>query len=91
LRPHEPGDMGWIIHRHGVIYAEEYGWDERFVEALVAQIGSDFLRNYNPKKERCWIAEMDGEIVGSVFVTQDSERLQYYGRFWSNRKRGALV
>jgi DNA-binding MarR family transcriptional regulator/N-acetylglutamate synthase-like GNAT family acetyltransferase len=74
LRLHEPGDMGWITHRHGVIYAEEYGWDERF-EALVAQIGSDFLRNYNPKKERCWIAEMDGEIVGSVFVTQDSEKV----------------
>jgi DNA-binding MarR family transcriptional regulator/N-acetylglutamate synthase-like GNAT family acetyltransferase len=74
LRPHEPGDMGWITHRHGVIYAEEYRWDERF-EALVAQIVSDFLRNYNPKKERCWIAEMDGEIVGSVFVTQDSEKV----------------
>ncbi|MGG4166481.1 helix-turn-helix domain-containing GNAT family N-acetyltransferase [Rossellomorea vietnamensis] len=74
LRPHEPGDMGWITHRHGVIYAEEYGWDERF-EALVAQIVSDFLRNYNPKKERCWIAEMDGEIVGSVFVTQDNEKV----------------
>jgi DNA-binding MarR family transcriptional regulator/N-acetylglutamate synthase-like GNAT family acetyltransferase len=74
LRPHEPGDMGWITHRHGVIYAEEYGWDEQF-EALVAQIGSDFLRNYNPKKERCWIAEMEGEIVGSVFVTQDSEKV----------------
>jgi DNA-binding MarR family transcriptional regulator/N-acetylglutamate synthase-like GNAT family acetyltransferase len=74
LRPHEPGDMGWITHRHGVFYAEEYGWDEQF-EALVAQIGSDFLRNYNPKKERCWIAEMEGEIVGSVFVTQDSEKV----------------
>lgn len=74
LRPHEPGDMGWVVHRHGVLYAEEYGWDERF-EALVAQIVSDFINNYNPKKERCWIAEMDGAIVGSVFVAQESEKV----------------
>lgn len=71
LRPHEPGDMGWITHRHGVLYAQEYGWDERF-EALVAQIVAEFLTNYNPERERCWIAEMDGEIIGSVFVVQSS-------------------
>jgi DNA-binding MarR family transcriptional regulator/GNAT superfamily N-acetyltransferase len=72
LRPHEPGDMGWVTHRHGVLYAEEYGWDEHF-EALVAQIVADFINNYNPERERCWIAEMNGEIVGSVFVVQSSE------------------
>jgi DNA-binding MarR family transcriptional regulator/GNAT superfamily N-acetyltransferase len=69
LRPHEPGDMGWVTHRHGVLYAREYGWDERF-EALVAQIVADFINNYQPARERCWIAEMNGEIVGSVFVVQ---------------------
>lgn len=74
LRQHEPGDMGWIIHMHGRLYAEEYGWDERF-EALVARICSDFINNYNPDKERCWIAEMDGQIVGSVFVVQDNEEV----------------
>jgi DNA-binding MarR family transcriptional regulator/N-acetylglutamate synthase-like GNAT family acetyltransferase len=72
LRSHEPGDMGWIIHRHGALYAQEYGWDERF-EALVAQIVADFIDHYNPARERCWIAEMDGEIVGSVVVVQAGE------------------
>lgn len=72
LRPHEPGDMGWVTHRHGVLYAREYGWDERF-EALVAQIVADFISNYRPERERCWIAEMNGEIVGSVFVVQGGE------------------
>jgi DNA-binding MarR family transcriptional regulator/GNAT superfamily N-acetyltransferase len=72
LRSHQPGDMGWITHRHGVLYAQEYGWDEQF-EALVAEIIAGFLKNYNPARERCWIAEMDGEIVGSVFVVQASE------------------
>lgn len=73
LRPPEPGDMGWVIHRHGLLYAQEYGWDEHF-EALVAQIVADFVSNYKPGKERCWIAEMDGEIVGSVFVVQLDEK-----------------
>ncbi len=72
LRTHEPGDMGWVAHRHGILYAQEYGWDEHF-EALVAQIVADFINNYNPARERCWIAEMNGEIVGSVFVVQASE------------------
>jgi DNA-binding MarR family transcriptional regulator len=74
LRPHQPGDMGWVVHRHGVLYAEEYGWDEHF-EALVAGIVAKFIEHANPKKERCWIAEMQGEIVGSVFLVKKSERV----------------
>lgn len=72
LRGHEPGDMGAIIQLHGRQYAEEFGWNEEF-EALVAQICADFLRGYDPDKERCWIAEMDGQVVGSVFVVQGGE------------------
>jgi DNA-binding MarR family transcriptional regulator/GNAT superfamily N-acetyltransferase len=69
LRPPRPGDIGWVIHRHAAIYAREYGWDERF-EALVAEIAAKFLRNYDAKRERCWIAEKDGEVVGSVFLVR---------------------
>jgi GNAT superfamily N-acetyltransferase len=72
LRPHQPGDMGWIIHRHGVLYAREYGWDETF-EALVAEIAAKFIRNLDPKRERCWVAEREGGIVGSVFLVRKSE------------------
>ncbi len=67
LRSHQPGDMGWVVYRHGVLYAEEYGWDEQF-EALVAEIVAKFIQNYDTRRERCWIAEKDGENVGSVFV-----------------------
>src|SRR5262249_26612327 len=72
LRPHQPGDMGWVVHRHGVLYAQQYGYDEHF-EALVANIAAEFIQNYDPKRERCWIAEKDGEIVGSVFLVKKSK------------------
>jgi DNA-binding MarR family transcriptional regulator/GNAT superfamily N-acetyltransferase len=74
LRPHQSGDMGWVVYRHGVLYAEEYGWDEQF-EALVAEIVANFIQNYDAKKERCWIAEVDGEIVGSVFLVKKSDEI----------------
>jgi DNA-binding MarR family transcriptional regulator/GNAT superfamily N-acetyltransferase len=74
IRPHQPGDMGWVVHRHGVLYAQEYRWDERF-EALVASICAQFIQNFDAQRERCWIAEKDGEIVGSVFLVKQSKTI----------------
>ena len=74
LRMHQPGDMGLIVHRHGILYATEYRWDERF-EALVARVTADFIENFDPKRERCWIAEKNGEIVGCVFLVKKTERV----------------
>jgi DNA-binding MarR family transcriptional regulator/N-acetylglutamate synthase-like GNAT family acetyltransferase len=74
LRPPQPGDMGWVVGRHGSLYAEEYGWDETF-EGLVAEIVAHYVKNYDPKRERCWIAEMEGETVGCVFVVKKTEKV----------------
>ena len=72
LREMRIGDLGWIAHRQGMLYAQEYGWDASF-EALVAQIGADFVKNFQPGRERCWIAQQGGAVVGSVFLVRESD------------------
>ena len=74
LRPHRPGDMGWVTSAHGALYAGEYGWDISF-EALVAKIAAEFIENFNPAREHCWIAELDGAPVGSVFVVRKTDAI----------------
>jgi DNA-binding MarR family transcriptional regulator/GNAT superfamily N-acetyltransferase len=73
LRPLGPGDYGWIIHRHGSIYSQTYGWDATF-ESLVARIVADYVDNHDPKRENAWIAEVDGEPVGCVFCVRDDDQ-----------------
>jgi DNA-binding MarR family transcriptional regulator/GNAT superfamily N-acetyltransferase len=71
LRFHRPGDMGFVVHRQAILYAQEYGWDNTF-EALVAEIVAKFIRQFDQTRDRCWIAEIEGEIVGCVFVVKRS-------------------
>ena len=73
LRPHRVGDMGWIIHRQAVLYAEEYGWDVTY-EGLIAQICGDFIKKFIPGKEFCWVAEQQGRILGSVFLVRQDDK-----------------
>jgi DNA-binding MarR family transcriptional regulator/GNAT superfamily N-acetyltransferase len=74
LRSHRPGDIGWVVSRHGAIYAQEYRWDISF-EALVAEITGHFIRSFDPAREHCWIAEIDGEPVGSIFLVKASDEV----------------
>jgi len=74
LRNHRPGDMGWVTSAHGALYAQEYGWDISF-EALVAKITAEFIEKFDPARERCWIAELDGAPVGSVFVVRKTDAI----------------
>lgn len=74
LRPHRPGDMGWVTSANAAIYAQEYGWDVTY-EALVARITAEFIENFDPKRERCWIAELNGERVGSVFLVRKTDEI----------------
>lgn len=80
LRDPEPGDFGWIIHRHGVLYADEQNLDTSF-EGVVAEIITEYLKNYNPKRERAWVVEHAGSVAGSIFVTegdQDTAKLRLF-------------
>lgn len=72
LRPHQPGDIGWVVQQHGRLYAQEYGWDDTF-EAMVAEIAAKFIKEFDPKRERAWIAEKDGETVGCAFLVGQSD------------------
>jgi DNA-binding MarR family transcriptional regulator/ribosomal protein S18 acetylase RimI-like enzyme len=74
LRPPGPGDLGWVVSAHGRLYAQEYGWDHSF-EAMVAEIAAAFIRNFDPARERGWIAEMNAVPVGSVFLVKDSDAI----------------
>jgi DNA-binding MarR family transcriptional regulator/GNAT superfamily N-acetyltransferase len=74
LRSHKPGDMGWVVARHGALYAAEYGWSSH-IEAITADIVSAFLKNFDAAREHCWIADLDGEPVGSVFLVKETDEV----------------
>ncbi len=72
LRPLQPGDMGWVVARHGTLYGREFGWDHS-IEALTAEIAAAFVRNFDARRECCWIAERNGENVGCVFIVKEND------------------
>lgn len=72
FRSLQVGDIGWVAHRQGILYAQEYGWDGTF-EALVAEIAAQFVKNFDPAWENAWIAEREAQVVGSVFLVKVSE------------------
>jgi DNA-binding MarR family transcriptional regulator/N-acetylglutamate synthase-like GNAT family acetyltransferase len=74
IRPLQPGDLGWVVSRHGALYAREYNWDIQF-EGFVAQIAADYLKNLDPQKENGWIAEVNGENAGCVFLVRKSDEV----------------
>jgi GNAT superfamily N-acetyltransferase len=74
LRTHRAGDMGWIVERHGALYSQEYGWGAVF-EALVAEICSRFLKNFDAARERCWIAEWHRQRAGSIMLVKQSDEI----------------
>jgi len=74
MRPHQPGDMGWVVSRQAALYTEEYGWDDSY-EALAAEIAAQFIKKFDAKRERGWIAEREGKRVGAVFVAKASDEI----------------
>ena len=72
LRPFRPGDIGWIVHRHAVLYSRDYGWDGTF-EAFVAGIGKEFIENFDPERDACWVAERHGRVAGSATVVNGGD------------------
>lgn len=89
LRDPKPGDMGWVVQQHGEIYASEYGWNSEF-EALVANIVSKYLKDFQPDSEKCWIAELDGERVGAVFVVRKTASVARLRMLILNRQARGL-
>ena len=70
LRAPRPGDLGWVVHRHGALYVQEYGWDDTF-EALVARIVADYSHDHDQEREAAWIAEAEGEQAGFLMVNAE--------------------